>query len=114
MFSEIQAIIADGAQPTLDKAAAVKQIVWDTNQWVSYDDSETFKMKIDYANGKCLGGTMIWAISTDDNNYTAAGSWSQHTGMSAKSLWGGGPTPQPVDVLSTCSESFELVDCELY
>lgn len=44
---------------TLDKAAAVKQVVWDSNQWVSYDDGDTLKMKVDYANGKCLGGVMV-------------------------------------------------------
>ena len=44
---------------TLDKAAAVKQVVWDSDQWVSYDDAHTFKTKIDYANSKCLGGLMV-------------------------------------------------------
>ena len=41
---------------TLDKDAAVKQAVFDSNQWVSYDDSETLKLKVDYANSLCLGG----------------------------------------------------------
>ena len=41
---------------TLDKPAAVKYAVFDTNQWVSYDDADTFKLKIDYANSHCLGG----------------------------------------------------------
>lgn len=44
---------------THDKAAAIKQVVWDSNQWVSYDDEDTFKTKIDYANSKCLGGLMV-------------------------------------------------------
>ena len=103
MNSEIQDIIAGGAVPTLDKAAAIKQIVWNTNQWVSYDDEDTFKMKIDYANGKCLGGTMVWAVSTDDSNFTSSGSLQRHNGLSAKSLWGGGSTPKP-DELSMCSQ----------
>ena len=47
---------------TLDEAAAVKQIVWNGNQWVSYDDTDTFKTKIDYANSKCLGGLMVSAV----------------------------------------------------
>ncbi|KAI9147047.1 glycoside hydrolase [Paramyrothecium foliicola] len=30
--------------------------------WVSYEDEETFRLKIDYASRLGLGGTMIWAI----------------------------------------------------
>ncbi|MCJ1347172.1 hypothetical protein MMC31_005393 [Peltigera leucophlebia] len=58
-FAEIKRVIAGGGQVTLDKAAAIKQVVWDSNQWVSYDDEDTFKAKIDYANSKCLGGLMV-------------------------------------------------------
>ncbi|PSR70694.1 hypothetical protein PHLCEN_2v13424 [Hermanssonia centrifuga] len=36
------------------------------NQWVSYDDADTFKQKIDYANGGGLGGVMVWAADQDD------------------------------------------------
>ena len=58
MDSEILAIIADGGTTSvLDKDAAVNVVTWDTDQWVSYDDETTIKMKKDYANGKCLGGT---------------------------------------------------------
>lgn len=57
---EINRLIDDGADVTLDKDAAVKIVTWDNNQWVSYDDDETFKMKLDYANNLCLGGSMIW------------------------------------------------------
>lgn len=41
---------------TFDEAAAVKIATWDSTQWVSYDDTETLKMKVDYANERCLGG----------------------------------------------------------
>ncbi|KAF3384739.1 LysM domain-containing protein [Penicillium rolfsii] len=53
---EIQNAIAGGATVVLDQAAAVKIVTWDTNQWVSYDDAETMKTKIDFANEHCLGG----------------------------------------------------------
>ncbi|RDK45955.1 hypothetical protein M752DRAFT_205712, partial [Aspergillus phoenicis ATCC 13157] len=57
MDSETFAIIADGGTTSfLDKDAAVNVVTWDTDQWVSYDDETTIKMKKDYANGKCLGG----------------------------------------------------------
>lgn len=61
-YSEITDVINDessGAVVTLNEAAAVKQVVWDTNQWVSYDDAETLGMKIAYANSHCIGGYVI-------------------------------------------------------
>jgi len=54
--AEINNIIASGATVTMDEAAAVKIVTWNSNQWVSYDDAQTLKMKLDYANLRCLGG----------------------------------------------------------
>lgn len=34
----------------------------DRDQWVSYDNSKTLKKKMDYANGKCLGGVMVKSL----------------------------------------------------
>lgn len=70
-FAEIETVISNGATVTLNEAAAVKIVTWDDN-WVSYDDAETLKLKIDYANNNCLGGTMIWAASLDDAVGTAS------------------------------------------
>ncbi|GAB1730243.1 hypothetical protein NU195Hw_g3622t1 [Hortaea werneckii] len=64
--SEIQDIITDnGMTPVLAKEDAVKYITWDSNQWVSYDDEETFRMKREYASSLCLGGISIWALDLD-------------------------------------------------
>lgn len=46
MFSEIEEIIAAGATVTVDCEAASKSAVWNSNQWVSYDDSDTFKLNL--------------------------------------------------------------------
>lgn len=48
--AEISKIIQNGAVMTLDPVAAVQVVTWDTDQWVSWDDVETLKMKVDYAN----------------------------------------------------------------
>ena len=98
-FAEIEKIVATGAKVTLDEAAAVKQVVWNTNQWVSYDDSDTFKMKIDYANQKCLGGTMVWASSLDDTQGTAANALSGVTGRQALSM---AAVKRTTDPISSC------------
>ena len=39
----------------------MKQITWD-DQWIGYDDDETFAAKRAFADGLCFGGTMIWSI----------------------------------------------------
>jgi chitinase len=70
--------------PTWDKTAGVKWITWDSNQWVSYDDADTFSQKKvrlcaltsdlivcshhaqDFATNRCLGGLMLWAIDQMD------------------------------------------------
>lgn len=43
--TEIREVVAGGASVTFDPVAAVKIITWDNNQWVSYDDVETMKLK---------------------------------------------------------------------
>ncbi|MCJ1228651.1 hypothetical protein MMC12_005312 [Toensbergia leucococca] len=98
-FAEIERQVASGAKVTLDQSAAVKIVTW-SNQWVSYDDEDTLKLKIEYANSKCLGGTMVgfaalrriiskvWAASTDDLKGTAAADLSASTGRQELSLVG--------------------------
>ncbi|KKK25937.1 hypothetical protein ARAM_004842, partial [Aspergillus rambellii] len=64
--TEIQGILASGggggggmrARQTLDVAAAVQIVVWDQDQWVSWDDEVTLGLKVEFANRRCLGGTM--------------------------------------------------------
>lgn len=41
-----------------------KEVSWD-NQWIGYDDDETFKMKIDWAAENCFGGTTLWSLDMD-------------------------------------------------
>jgi hypothetical protein len=53
-------ISANSLTPVMDAAAAIKWIVWVSNQWVSYDDGETVQMKMLYTMEKCLGGVMVW------------------------------------------------------
>uniref|UniRef100_A0A2K5ESP5 Chitotriosidase-1 n=1 Tax=Aotus nancymaae TaxID=37293 RepID=A0A2K5ESP5_AOTNA len=36
------------------------------NQWVGFDDAESFKAKVSYLKQKGLGGAMVWALDLDD------------------------------------------------
>lgn len=73
MYYEIQAILdqVPNLKPVFDKEAAVKYLVFDKNQWVSYDDADTFKLKQAWANEIGIGGSMIWAVDTDDSKFSA-------------------------------------------
>ncbi|OAQ59091.1 chitinase [Purpureocillium lilacinum] len=88
--TEIDDIIDEyGLTPTLDTAAAVKMISWSGNQWVSFDDGDTFKIKGDFAKSQCLGGVMVWAISHDNTQGTMALALNQALGRKSVSLPGG-------------------------
>lgn len=68
-YQEIANIISTkSVKPIWDKTAGVKWITWDSNQWVSYDDGDTFKQKVEFANKRCLGGMMVWAVDQVDQN----------------------------------------------
>ncbi|KAF5591120.1 hypothetical protein FPCIR_6195 [Fusarium pseudocircinatum] len=60
-------------KPELHKEEAVKTVTWG-KQWVSFDDEDTLKLKVDRAGERCLGGVMVWAISHDtrDAKYNKA------------------------------------------
>lgn len=58
--SEISSIISEySLTPTLYSDATVKAIKWNNDQWVSYDDQETWKIKADFAKSQCLGGVLV-------------------------------------------------------
>ncbi|KAI0445107.1 carbohydrate-binding module family 18 [Xylaria telfairii] len=65
-YNEITDIIKQyDLDPYWDEDNAVKYITWDRDQWVSYDDTDTFQQKIKYANEQGLGGLLIWAVDQD-------------------------------------------------
>ncbi|GAP85921.1 putative glycosyl hydrolases family 18 protein [Rosellinia necatrix] len=71
-YREIMDVIKNNKlKPYYDKENAVKYITWNQDQWVSYDDAETFKQKIDFANEQGLGGLLIWAIDQDTDDLQA-------------------------------------------
>jgi chitinase len=72
-LQEINDIISTNSlTPIHDQVAAVKWITWGGNQWVSYDDADTFKQKRDFANSRCLGGLMVWATDQVDQGSSDA------------------------------------------
>ncbi|KAK0736577.1 hypothetical protein B0T21DRAFT_411737 [Apiosordaria backusii] len=56
-----QLIDRKGLTPQYLPDAMMKQITWD-DQWIGYDDDETFAAKKAWADSRCFGGTMVWSI----------------------------------------------------
>lgn len=100
-YAEIQQIIANDNSFTKEWTdAAVMQAVWDDNQWVSYDNEDTFKLKVGYAKEHCLGGFLVWTASLDDTSGSAASTLGSVTGLTVEKLSSGSTS---VDSLSSCA-----------
>lgn len=92
MYYEIQALLDQGRNlnPVHDEEAAVNYLVYNKDQWVSYDNGTTFQQKLDWANEIGIGGSLIWASDTDDDKYTAMrgliGEKVSHPDLSQKAI----------------------------
>ena len=62
-YYEIKDVLAKnpGIVVRHDVAATVKYFSWGSNQWIAYDDADTFKQKVDWANSVGFSGSLIWA-----------------------------------------------------
>ncbi|GME43871.1 Glycosyl hydrolases family 18 [Neofusicoccum parvum] len=71
-YKEIMDVIDTyNVAPYHDKENAVKYITWNKDQWVSYDDQETFQQKVKFANEQGLAGLLIWAVDQDTRDLAA-------------------------------------------
>ncbi|PCD34001.1 hypothetical protein FGRA07_09156 [Fusarium graminearum] len=76
-LGEIKNLIKNkGVKSIYLEEAMMKQISWD-DQWIGYDDEETFAAKKAWADGYCFGGTMVWSI---DFQASSGGGLSGGTG----------------------------------
>jgi chitinase len=83
---EIQEIIRrKGLQPKSYSKEAYKAVAWD-NQWVSFDDDATWRIKANLARSQCISGVMVWAISQDDGNATNAKALTRAIGRPVKDM----------------------------
>jgi chitinase len=70
LHPEIAAVVAEKRlSPVLDRTGMVKTVAWD-NQWTTFDDLVTWRLKANAARGQCIQGFMVWAMSQDDKSGT--------------------------------------------
>jgi chitinase len=65
------------------KTGGIWQSEWDDFQkvpyltsqktWVSYDNEESIKQKVEFAKGQNMAGVLIWSLDTDDFRGSCSG-----------------------------------------
>lgn len=59
------------SQTFYDETSTVKWMVYSSNQWISFDDAQSFTDKKKYLTSRCLKGLMIWSLDLDTTDYEA-------------------------------------------
>ncbi|KAM3071865.1 hypothetical protein ACMFMG_009720 [Clarireedia jacksonii] len=62
---EVQVLIQQkGLRPTMIQGQMVKQVVYGEkgDQWMGFDDDETWGLKRSWADQLCIGGTAVWSL----------------------------------------------------
>ena len=92
-----------------DPKSTVKYNVYDGNQWISYDDEQSFTDKKKYLTSRCLGGLMIWAIDQDTQNHDALEGLLGD--FSSSQLEGGSLDPKAAKALSSAFGAYTGQNC---
>lgn len=88
-------------QTYYDRVSTVKYNVYNGNQWVSYDDAQSWADKMAYLTSKCLSGVMIWALDQDDAMYNALTGLLGEDAMAGSLMEGGELSPAQKEALAS-------------
>ncbi|KAI8944631.1 carbohydrate-binding module family 18 [Xylaria longipes] len=81
MSYQISYQLTKGGDEHKDEEAAVMYYQFDTDQWISYDNEDTLREKVNFANNLGLRGLFIWAIDQDTLNSTLLDAVLQPEGL---------------------------------
>uniref|UniRef100_A0A1I8AVH9 Glyco_hydro_18 domain-containing protein n=1 Tax=Steinernema glaseri TaxID=37863 RepID=A0A1I8AVH9_9BILA len=111
-------MIQAGAEVHRDEESKTPYIVRG-NQWFSYDDEESFGVKLDWVIENGFGGAFTWALDMDDFNGKCAGKHYPLHSVITKKLTGNEvssvvPTTElpPVVVITTSTEKPLGIFCD--
>ncbi|CAG0897863.1 unnamed protein product [Darwinula stevensoni] len=90
---EMQDDLGDDFQRVWVESIKAPYVVYKEDQWMSYDDLESFKYKLDFLEERQLGGGMVWSIETDDFRGKCSGSGDKNPLIRYASSRLGVPTP---------------------
>ncbi|RGP81736.1 hypothetical protein FLONG3_121 [Fusarium longipes] len=83
--SEVSKYTRSHKEVEFDKSAAVK-VIKDHREWLTYDDDDTWKLKLIYALDHCIGGVMVSSISDDMSNGNFSRQLQSATGYHSKAV----------------------------
>ncbi|KAK4991486.1 hypothetical protein LTR66_006539 [Elasticomyces elasticus] len=92
-----------------DEQSTVKYNVYEGNQWISYNNKQSFFDKKKFLSGRCLDGLMIWAIDQDTQSHVALQGLLGD--FSARQLEGGNLDPKTATVLSLAFGAYTGQNC---
>ncbi|RMY34078.1 hypothetical protein D0866_05494 [Hortaea werneckii] len=94
-----------------DKKSTVKYNVFDGDQWISYDDAESFADKKKFMSGRCLSGLMIWAVDQDTPDYEALAGLIGEGSLANSLLEGGSLDDRSAGALSDAFAAYTGQNC---
>ncbi|KAL2060601.1 hypothetical protein VTL71DRAFT_9242 [Oculimacula yallundae] len=92
-----------------DPTSTVKYNVFQYNQWISYDDEQSFFDKKKFLSSRCLSGLMIWAIDQDTEDHKALDGLFGDSDLSQ--LEGGNLDPRTAGALSSAFGAYTGQNC---
>lgn len=75
-------------------------MVYGSNQWISFDDAESFQQKKKYLFSRCLRGLMIWSLDLDTQDFGAMTELFGEDAMADAIIDGSGLDPDDRDELA--------------
>ncbi|KAG0069164.1 hypothetical protein BGZ89_003406 [Linnemannia elongata] len=75
-------------EPKMDPVGKCMYMVVDEDQWVGYDNPETFAMKMEYLRKAGFGGVSIWSMDSDSANHELTK--SIHSSLASNYIQGAG------------------------
>ncbi|KAJ9481815.1 hypothetical protein VN97_g11646 [Penicillium thymicola] len=94
-----------------DGKSTTKYMTYLSDQWISYDDEESFTDKKKFLTSQCLSGLMIWAIDQDTQDYDAMHALLGHAAMDDVLTRGGELSDDQKENLSNEFASYNGQNC---
>lgn len=92
-----------------DFNTTVKYNIYNGDQWVSYDDEQSWTDKKDFVSKRCLSGIMVWALDQDNAAMDAYDGLMGDT--SVLELEGGGLSPEELAALADQFAAYTGQNC---
>ncbi|KAJ6151670.1 hypothetical protein N7470_006798 [Penicillium chermesinum] len=94
-----------------DEKSTTKYMTYSADQWISYDDEESFTAKKKFLTSQCLSGLMIWAIDQDTQDYDAINALFGDAAMDGALTRGGELSDEQKEKLTNEFASFNGQNC---